>query len=264
MLACKTKQPTTDTPPAVGERIRTAAELLQKIDANQPVYSNLNIKFASKITTKKGDNSVRGKLKIRRDSCVWVSALPLGIEAVRLLATREETGMVNFLEKKYFRGGYDLLSAQVGYTLQYDMLQAALTGVPVFYADRSTYQFDDDRKNGYYFSPYDKNRFEKITDGKEMPTDGAHTVQALWFEADNARLIKNVMYDVDQKRFLEIEYANYTAVGNNTFPANISIVVRTPKGTVSFTAEYTKTEVDASEMEYPFSVPASYEKMELR
>jgi len=263
--ACKTKQVTeTSTTQQTDDKINSAAELLAKIDSSTHHYANLNIRFAAKIKTAKNENSIRGKLKIRRDSCVWVSALPLGLEAARILATKNETGLVNFLQKEYFQGGYDLLSRQVGYDLDYDMLQSALTGAPVFYADRKTYRFDNDRKNGYYFSPYDKNTFEKITEGKEGAPDGANAVQAMWFDKALVLPAKNVMYDVAQKRYLEIVYSNYVLTGKDYFPANIDIVIRTPKETMLFNIEYAKVEHNVADMEYPFSIPASYKKMDVK
>lgn len=261
--SCKTKPQPTSTGGGSG-KIHSTEELWAKINADVPRYQNLNIKFAAQIKTAKSDNSLRGKLKIRRDSCVWASALPLGIEAARILATQTEAGMILYLDKKYFQGGYDLLGAQVGYTLSYPMLEAALTGTPVFGAEKTTYRFDDDRRNGYYFSPYSPSDFEKITEDKQMPADGAATVQALWFDPENVRLSKNVLYDVAQKRYLEINYSNYAAVGNDWLPTGIHIIIRTPKETATFALEYTKTEADVPEMEYPFTIPASYERMELK
>lgn len=259
--SCKTKRPTDSgiTEPA-GGKIETAQELLQKIKENTPVYRTLNIRFSAKVKTAKNENSLRGKLKIRNDSCVWVSALPFGIEAFRLLATQNETALLSYLDKKYFRGGYDLLSAQLGYPVDYALLQASLTGIPDFRADKNTYRLDDDR-NGYFFSPYDKNRFERITEGKEFPADGAATVHALWFDAKSVRLTKNVVYDVAQKRYLEIRYDVPVTVGNQVFPSVISIDVKSPKETLSANIEYNKIETDLPDMEYPFTVPASYEPM---
>lgn len=261
--SCKTKHPATVTEPA-SKKIASAQELLEAVDGHRPVYANLNIKYSAKIKTPKGDNSIRGKLKIRRDSCVWVSALPLGIEAARIIATKEETGLVNYLQKEYFRGGYEILGSLLGYRLDYGMLQSALTGEPVFYTDRNRYRFDDEKRNGYYFSPYEKNRFEKITDGRELPDDGAHTVQALWFAPETVLLSKNVLYDVDQKRYLEINYSDYLQVGRDLFPTRIRIDIKTPKQTDTFTVEYSRIDADAAEMEYPFTVPASYTQMQIR
>lgn len=265
LYSCKTKQPqTSDTGSAGAGKIRSTEELWTHINARVPKYQNLNIRFAAQIKTGKNENSVRGKLKIRRDSCVWASALPFGIEAARILATQTETGMVLYLDKKYFQGGYEMLSAQVGYPLNYPMLEAALTGTPVFQAEKGAYRFYDEGRNGYYFSPYTPTDFEKITEDKITPADGASMVQALWFETDRVSLSKNVLYDVAQKRYLEIIYSNPMPAGNDTLPTGIHIIIRTPKETTDIALEYTKTEADVPDMEYPFTIPASYQRMELK
>jgi hypothetical protein len=262
--SCKTKKITESPNTTNVEKITSEQELLKKIDASKQTYSNLNIKYAAKIKIGKDENSVRGKLKIRRDSCIWVAALPLGIEAARIIATQNEAGLINYLKKNYFLGGYDLLSSQIGYPVNYDMLQAALTGSALFIADKNSYQLEDDRKNGYYFSPYDRNTFEKITEGRANPTDGAPTVQALWFNESNSLVSKNVMYDVAGKRYLEVNYSNYQAVGKDMIPALVDIQIKTPKETAVFTIEYSKIDANVMEMDYPFNVPESYQKMQLK
>ena len=262
--SCKTKKiaENPNTTPAGG--ITSEQQLLQKIEASKQTYSNLNIKYAAKIKIGKDENSIRGKLKIRRDSCIWVAALPLGIEAARIIATQNEAGLINYLKKNYFLGGYDLLGSQVGYPLDYDMLQAALTGSALFIADKNSYRLENDRKNGYYFSPYDRNAFEKITEGKSLPADGAPTIQALWFNEVNTLVSKNVMYDIAGKRYLEVNYSNYQAVGKNMIPALVDIQIKTPKETAVFTIEYAKIDADVTEMDYPFNVPESYQQMQLK
>lgn len=250
-----------ETPNNSTHRLADEKQLLQKIDSAAHTYNNLNIRFAAKIKIGKEENSVRGKLKIRQDSCVWVSALPIGIEAARIIATKNEAGLINFLKHNYFLGGYDMLSAQIGYTVDYDMLEAILSGTPLFIADRNTYQLSDDKKNGYYFSPFEKNDFERITENRQFVNQ--QTVQALWFAGDG-RLLKNVLYDALQKRLLEINYSNYAQAGNDMLPTNITIEIKTPSQTAYFTIDYTKTETNQTGMEYPFTIPGSYEKMEVK
>lgn len=260
-FSCKTPKPVQESVVSNTGNITSEKELLQKIDSSQHTYTNLNIKFAAKAKIGKDENSLRGKLKICQDSCVWVSALPLGIEAARIIATKNEAGLINFLKRNYFLGGYDLLSSQIGYSVNYDMLETILTGEPLFIADKTTYRLANDKKNTYYFSPYEKDDFEKISNGKQMPS--ANTVQALWF-TDDVLLSKNILYDVPQKRYLEINYSNYTLVGKDRIPFGITVEIKTPKETAFFEIEYTKVEADQTEMEYPFTIPDSYEKMELK
>lgn len=263
ITACKTKKITGDNTRTTGpsKEIQTAEELLLQIDSIQPAFRNLNIKFSADIKLGKDENSVRGKLKIAKDSCVWASMLPFGIEAARILATNQDAGLINYLKRNYFQGDYSILSSQVGYTVTYSMLESALTGAAIFLEPKESYQLDK-AKNKYYFSPYPENQFEKIVDGKEL--SNKNSIQALWFSDTDFTLVKNAMYDAPQRRYLEINYSNYQPVGRNLIPFLIEIHLITPKETGVFRIEYQKVDENINEMEYPFTIPASYEKLELK
>lgn len=263
LFSCKTKPKETVNYPI--KEINSEAALLASIDSSKHQFHNLNIKFSAKIKTKKnGDNSLRGKLKIRQDSAVWISALPVGIEIARILATQQEAGLIYYLEKSYFKGDYSLLSGLVGYSLNYSMLEAALTGGVFFMQDRNTYKLESDRKIGYFFSPFSKQQFERIITEKETPETGVSNIQALWFNEGNLLLHKNVMYDFSNKRYLEASYEKYTLIGKDYLPQLIRLELKTPEDVAVFTIELNKIEMDVPEMDYPFTIPGSYTLMETK
>ncbi len=262
LFSCKTKKPTVDLGPTV--QIETAADLLAKLEEKKPAYKNLNIRFSAKIKTKKnGENSLKGKLKIGRDSVVWISALPMGIEVARVMATQKEAALIYYLDKKYFQGDYSMLGRQAGYALDYSVLESALTGTPVFSVPKESFRLTDLKKQGYYFSPWEKNDFERIIEAKELPVDRSNSVQAMWFN-EQLMLIRNVFYDVAQKRLLDISYLSYAQTGKDFLPTEIKIIIRSPEDTAVFTIEYNKTEADVEEQEYPFTIPGSFSPMELK
>ena len=265
-ISCKTKQPTENITKVPGHaQALTAQELFHKIDSLEHTYTNLNIKYAANIKLGKDENSVRGKLKIRKDSCVWVTALPIGIEAARMVATKQEAGMINYLKKNYFLGEYDLLSAQIGYNVNYDIVQSILTGAPVFLENRESYSlfFQTDKSGSTYtLSPYPEEQFQKITEGKELSNKS--NLQSLSFSSTDYTLTRNTLYDAPQRRFLQINYSNYQTIGGNRIPFRIDITIKTPKETGIFVVEYTKVEANQPDMEYPFTVPDSYTRIKLK
>lgn len=263
--ACKTQSVPLVSTQIPNKEINSAAELLQHIESTPHTYSNLNIRFSAKIKTKKnGENTLRGKLKIGRDSVIWLSAIPMGIEVARIIADKNEVGMISYLDKKYFQGKYDDFTALAGYPLTLGMLQSALTGSPYFVESSALYRLENDRKNGHFFSPYAKEDFEKLVDGKNVPGIQANMVQGLWFGEGNLLMAKNVIYDITQKRLLEIEYAGYALQGNDYIPSLIKVKIKTAEETALFTIEYLKTEVNAGEMDYPFTIPSSFVPMEIK
>jgi hypothetical protein len=263
--ACKTRTVPLVISEIPDKKINSAAELLHHMESTPHTYSNLNIRFSAKIKTKKnGENALRGKLKIGRDSVIWLSAIPMGIEVARIIADKNGVGMISYLDKKYFQGKYDDFTALAGYPLNLGMLQSALTGSPYFVESSALYRLENDRKNGHFFSPYTKEEFEKLVDGKNVPGMQADMVQGLWFGEGNLLLAKNVIYDITQKRLLEIEYAGYTLQGNDYIPSHIKAKIKTTDETALFTIEYLKTEVNAGETDYPFTIPSGFTPMEIK
>lgn len=261
-FSCKTTKPVADSGPSV--KLETPSDLFALLEKNKPTYKNLNIKFSAQIKTKKnGENTIKGKLKIRRDSVVWISAMPMGIEIARILATQNQVSLIYFLDKKYAEGDYSLLGKQAGYRLDYSMLEAALTALPVFAVPKETFRLADLKKQGYFFSPIPKAEFERMAEGKETMADKTKTVQGMWF-GEQGRLIRNVLYDGSSARLLDISYAEFTPYGSDFLPSKITILIRTPEESAEFLIEYTKAEINVEEQEYPFTIPASYSPMEIK
>ncbi len=262
IFSCKTTKPAADSGPVV--KLETPSDLFAHLDKNKPTYKNLNIKFSAQIKTKKnGENTIKGKLKIGRDSVVWISAMPMGIEIARILATQNRVSLIYFLDKKYAEGDYSLLGKQAGYRLDYSMLEAALTALPVFAVPKETFRISDLKKHGYFFSPLPKAEFERMADGKETMADKTKTVQGMWF-SEQGRLIRNVLYDGSSARLLDISYADFMPCGSDVLPSKITILIRTPEETAEFSIEYTKTEPNTADQEYPFTIPGSFSPMETK
>lgn len=262
-VSCKTRRLVSQTPVSPNTNLKLITdrnEFLAKVLALSPTYENLNIRFSSDIRIDKNENSVRGKLKIRRDSCIWASVLPLGLEAARVLITQEEVGVVNFLKRNYYRGEYTFLAAQIGYEVTYPMLQAALTGTPVYVEPQEDYRLEYDTKASlYHFSPYTAASFKKYAEGAELTNK--KMVQSLWFSPTDYTLAKSCIYDAVQRRYMEITYGTYQKSGNDLLPTTVHIIIKSGKTTSEITLTYNRTDVNENGMEYPFTVPASYSKM---
>jgi hypothetical protein len=135
--------------------------------------------------------------------------------------------------------------------------------MPVFARPKELFQLYDLKKQGYFFSPEAKAEFERIIEGKETSADKTKVVQGMWFSGQG-RLMRNVLYDGSNARLLDVSYENFTPCGNDFLPAKINIIIRTPQETAEFLIEYTKTESNAAEQEYPFTVPASFSPLEIK
>lgn len=89
------------------------------------------LSMRSKIEFKNGQQSLSGNasIRIKKDSAIWVSVNALlGVEAGRMLITRDGIAFINRLERNYLQADYNSLSQRFGIPLSYNLLQEALLG----------------------------------------------------------------------------------------------------------------------------------------
>jgi len=96
---------------------------------NQMEFDYLNAKFNFVYGQDKNKTNLRGQLRIKNDSLIWISITPaLGIEAARVLLTNDSVKFINRLNKTYFSGKYELIDSLLNTTIDYSLLQSMLVG----------------------------------------------------------------------------------------------------------------------------------------
>ncbi len=72
-------------------------------------------------------NDLKGQLRMRNDSLVWVSiTATIGIEVVRAKVSNDSVWVVNRIERTYLAEPLDSLSAQLGMPLSLPLIQTLL------------------------------------------------------------------------------------------------------------------------------------------
>lgn len=75
---------------------------IQQILDQHRSFDRMESKVNINIKTGRGSNSLAARVKIQKDSCLWVSLQPfLGIEVGRLLLTKDSVFLMNRLRKSY-------------------------------------------------------------------------------------------------------------------------------------------------------------------
>ena len=122
-----------DTPKSdTQQRIRTTLAQMQK---NRITFTTFNAKIGVdyKGTDGKG-HDVNANIKMYRDSAIWVSVNAiLGIEAIRLIITKDSVKLLNKLEKTYAARGINFLQETTNLPLDLPTLQNLIIGNPVYF-----------------------------------------------------------------------------------------------------------------------------------
>src|SRR5215217_5947410 len=116
------------------DTVRFIKSTLRKIDSNRVSYTTFNGKV--NIDYKGGDGKnydVNANVRMFKDSAIWISANAiLGIEAMRVLITKDSVKLLNKLDKLYTARSVDYLQDVTSLPLDLPTLQDLIVGNAVF------------------------------------------------------------------------------------------------------------------------------------
>ncbi len=233
--------------------------LYSKMIENQINFDYLNAKFT--IVYKQGKNStnLRGQLRIKNDSLIWLSVTPaLGIEAARVMLSDDSVKFINRLNKTYFVGEYNLMDSLLNTTIDYSLLQSMLVGNDLTQYDVKKFKSKVD--NGLYkMTIRERKKIKKFIKNGEIDTKVL--VQQIWLYPDTYRIARiNVKEQgIEENNKLEVYYSDYVNVDGELFPSHILIDITSNKS-VSININFNKVVINAP-LRFPFKISNKYEKM---
>ena len=186
---------------------------------------------------------------MQQDSVIWVSVSKLGIEAARVLITRDSIMILDKINRAYAVSDFATLSRQFSFSLSYPLLQAILVGnlpLPNRVAQKS-----------------------KSTDEANYlllrQQEGSVVVENYVDEADR-KLKKLLMTQQSANNTLRVEYADFASLDNFLFPFSSVLTLdyrSSANGQFSQTvlrSKYNKVELIDKNPGFPFTIPATYQR----
>ena len=193
--------------------------------------------------------SVKGNLKILKDSIIWISLSPgLGIEAVRLKFTKDSVFLMDKIKKNLTKGKYAFIKKLWKIDVDYNSLQSILT-------------------NQFFIYPTVEN--EKLNFFKEFTLKGDSTQIVAYRKTEESveNLIKlnntdftiasYLINDVPNVRSLIINYEKGNFDTAPFFPGKVDVASSTAGKNIIVNINYAKVTLN-SNITFPFTVPTSY------
>lgn len=238
--------------------------LYNNMEKNQVKFNYLNARLAIKFQKegKKGTN-LKGWLRISNDSIIWLSIIPaFGIEVARAEVTPDSLKLINRMKKTYLLGDFHLLDSLLHTSLDYNVLQALLTGNDFNGYQMQSHSAGVDGQN-YVLLIKSRKIIRKI--GPFYNGEQSELIQKIWLNPDNYRLKK---LDVVEKvkghkaNRIQVFYDSYQTVNGQLFPENMRVVFFSkPKAEINITF---KKIVLEKELSFPFIIPNTYKKINVR
>ncbi len=220
--------------------IRTALQQLQNNRINFRTF-NAKVEVDYRGTDGKG-YGVNANVKMYKDSAIWVSANAiLGIEAMRLLITKDSVKLLNKLEKVYTARSISYLQEVTSLPLDLFTLQDMIIGNPV-YLDSNIVRYSTGNgiinllSLGEYF--------------KNLVTLNGADKSLLHSKLDDANPLRS--------RTADLSYSEYERKRGPLFPTRRQIAV-SEKGRLEIKLDFKNYNFNEP-VEFPFSIPKNYNR----
>lgn len=248
---CSSSRKVLRTPPPE----QSAAELTGKLKTHELPYEWFAAKFSAEYKKNRKENSFNGHIRIRKDSLIWMSLTPmLGIEALRVVITRDSVKMINRLNDTWFAGDYAWLNRYLGTNIDYDLLQAFLLG-------HDLHQYD----TAHFRAAVDGSEYKLSADGRRKMNRSAGTsgetspafIQNLWLDPETYRITRADVSERGREQVrLESSYGDFSEEEGRLVPHRMIYTIRAD-GTIRVTAGFSRIVIDEPQ-QFPFRVPDDF------
>lgn len=202
--------------------------------------SRAKIKYDSESQSISGTANIR----IHKDSLIWLSLSPgLGIEAARILVTRDSLVMLDKVNKTYSIYDFQELSKSLDFELNYGLVEAVILGNLVYPYERErliksskSYLYSQ-QQGSFYFENYIGTRTKKLEKIQVKDTLTSNTIS--------------------------VNYSDFQLVDEEIFPFQIDARLDYQKKAtdpVEVAIEFKQTEIEKKPLKFPFNIPQRYER----
>jgi hypothetical protein len=226
----------------------------QKVDTQQLIQTTLQQLQANRINFKtftakvgveyKGidgkGHDVNASIRMYKDSAIWISVNAiLGIEAIRLLVTKDSVKLMNKLEKTYAPRSIAFLHEVTSLPLDFSTLQDLIIGNPV-YLDSNIIRYTN---SGGIISLVSLGQFFK---------------NLLTLHENDKTLVQSKLTDTDpfRNRTADLVYTEYENKKGPMFPTKRQVVV-SEKGILQIKLDFKNYNFN-EEVSFPFGVPKNF------
>ena len=215
-----------------------------KLVVNDVEFEYLSSKAKIDYQSKEQNVSGTANIRIAHDSVIWISLSPgLGIEAARVLVTKDSISFVNKVDKFYGVYDYLTLSHKLGFNLRYDLIENVVVGNLIY--------------------PYDKEKILKAAGNYSYDQHHGQFYFQNHIGVESMKLEKIQVTDTLTKNSISVNYADFQLVEEEIFPFLINATLNyadVKLEPVKVDIEYKQTTLEKKPLRFPFNIPQRYER----
>lgn len=253
-VSCKTQRSIIKEPlKSEGEKF-----LIDKMADAESKYTYFSARCnVTLIDDKKNSTELRGQLRIQKDSIIWISLSPaLGIEAARLMVTNDSIRFINRIDKTFFEGDFSLVNNYFLTTIDFDILQALITGNDMEGYEDGNFRASVDARQ-YRLAATNRVKQKKYLKQKDTPNV---LVQNVWLDPNSFKIMSlNIKEFGEENKRLQAFYDDFETINGQMVPASINFELQGGKK-INLKIKYSRIELDILQT-FPFKIPDNYTEM---
>ena len=234
----------------------TANHLIKEVEQNEFDFNSFQAKINVKIETKEKNLSVKGQLRMKKDSIIWTSiSLPMGLEVIRMKVSPDSVFFLNRTEKSYLCENIEAFSDISPMITTIGFIQSVLVGNDINLRESDNYKVQID--NGQYNLLISKKLKKSIINNDE---EWKVLLRDIWIDPQIFKITKYYIKEYnDSKRKIEVQYSDFELVNDKYIPTKIAVNVH---GDYYLKAVITYSNIIVDEnIDYIFNIPKKYERI---
>jgi len=196
-------------------------------------------KIKAKMSYEIGDSAHKLglNLRIQKGQKIWMSADFFGIPMAKLLVEKNRVRYYNKIDKSYFEGSFDFLNQISGIEVDYNTIEAMLTGDSM--VDLKDRVFKLFKGYGFYY-------LRNVSFGYYLKTIEVYP--------ENFKLKQQSFLTDDNKNVFRTFYKKYKDFNGFLFPIDVEIHAKNKEKTSVISMTYSSVKFN-QELKFPYQVP---------
>ncbi|MCH2044559.1 MAG: DUF4292 domain-containing protein [Saprospiraceae bacterium] len=220
---------------------RNSKFLLKKLKKNIITYNWFAARAKIKVKSEKENIALSAKIRIRKDSIIWMSFKKLNTEGLRMRITPDRIEILNRLERQYIVKPISALQTEYNIAVDFYDLQELLVGNPILLEEQS---FDASIEDNLY-----------QLSNKNQELDLSILIQPKTFLMESVQAIVN-------EASVDVTLANYKLIDQQKIALEKQIETNTVEmGELSLGMKFSKIKIDEAQ-KTSFVVPSRYQVVE--
>ena len=235
--SCKSVKGVPKTPDALKS---SASDLYSSLIDRKPDFRWFSGKARMKAETEMAEIGAGVKLRMLRDSAIWLSIDKFGFEMGRALLTPDSIWMIDRLNKEYYALDFDSTLGSYGVPFSFADLQFMLIGGTADIEPLAVHKVDD-------------------PDFHSLVIDGSDLRAQYWFD-DQLELRKGRVEDYTGRR-VEMENGDFREVGSETLPFDKYLAMFGSEESALLRLQFAEIELDVPRS-FAFDIPDHYQRVD--